>query len=165
MHERGYQESSVDKAQRLSCADLINHHHLVIFRCDDSADHHKAVVFRHDDSADRSQSAKKFSSQRNQAQYQPQATEDSVATQRFPVAVFVIQTQEDKSIIVKEDSGEAIDEPDASNNSIQSKSLYESAVATHPEEVAKLCIQSKNEPVAKKLTKSSKKLSKLDVNC
>ncbi|KZV50472.1 hypothetical protein F511_34916 [Dorcoceras hygrometricum] len=47
----GYQESSVDKAQRLSWADLINHHHLVIFRCDDSADHHKAVVFRHDDSA------------------------------------------------------------------------------------------------------------------
>ncbi|KZV54051.1 hypothetical protein F511_38625 [Dorcoceras hygrometricum] len=62
---------------------------------------------------------------------QSQATVDSVATQRFPVAVFVIQTQEDKSII-KEDSGEAIDEPDASNSSIQSKSLYESAVATQP---------------------------------
>ncbi|KZV34377.1 hypothetical protein F511_19326 [Dorcoceras hygrometricum] len=58
---------------------------------------------------------------------QSQAIEDSVATQRFPVAVFVIQTQEDKSIIVKEDSGEAIDEPDASNSNIQSKSLYESA--------------------------------------
>ncbi|KZV53625.1 hypothetical protein F511_29847 [Dorcoceras hygrometricum] len=82
----GYQESSVDKAQRLSCADLINHHHLVIFRCDDSADYHKAVVFRHDDSAGhhikssvgpfrrddsagRSQRAKELSSQRNQAQY------------------------------------------------------------------------------------------------
>ncbi|KZV39357.1 hypothetical protein F511_12037 [Dorcoceras hygrometricum] len=38
-------------------------------------------------------------------------------------------TQEDKSIIVEEDSGEAFDEPDASNSSIQSKSLYESAVA------------------------------------
>ncbi|KZV14009.1 hypothetical protein F511_44627 [Dorcoceras hygrometricum] len=86
MHERGYQESSVDKAQRLSCADLINHHHLVIFRCDESADHHKAVVFRHDDStghhikssvgpftlydsAGRSQRAKELSSQRNQDQY------------------------------------------------------------------------------------------------
>ncbi|KZV29132.1 hypothetical protein F511_40135 [Dorcoceras hygrometricum] len=60
------------------------------------------------------------------------------------------------------------------------ESLYESAVATQPvasftssrkdpdarkEEVAKLCIQSKNEPIAKQLTKSSKKLSKLDVNC
>ncbi|KZV47013.1 hypothetical protein F511_30005 [Dorcoceras hygrometricum] len=45
MHEKGYQESSVDKAQRLSCEDLINHHHLVIFRCDDSADHHKAVWY------------------------------------------------------------------------------------------------------------------------
>ncbi|KZV48372.1 photolyase/blue-light receptor [Dorcoceras hygrometricum] len=66
------------------------------------------------------------------SEQQSQATVDSVATQRFPVAVFVIQTQEDKSIIVKEDSGEAIDEPDASNNSIQSKSLYESAVATQP---------------------------------
>ncbi|KZV15562.1 hypothetical protein F511_16632 [Dorcoceras hygrometricum] len=51
MHEQGYQESSVDKAQRLSCADLINNHHLVIFWYDESADHHKAVVFRHDDSA------------------------------------------------------------------------------------------------------------------
>ncbi|KZV15530.1 TMV resistance protein N-like [Dorcoceras hygrometricum] len=45
MHEQGYQESSVEKAQRLSCADLINHHHLVIFRCDDSVDHHKAVWY------------------------------------------------------------------------------------------------------------------------
>ncbi|KZV30388.1 hypothetical protein F511_23019 [Dorcoceras hygrometricum] len=32
-----------------------------------------------------------------------------------------IQTQEDKSNIVEEDSGEAIDEPDASNSSIQSR--------------------------------------------
>ncbi|KZT76488.1 cation/H(+) antiporter 15-like [Dorcoceras hygrometricum] len=31
------------------------------------------------------------------------------------------QTQEDKSIIFEEDSGEAIDEPDASNSSIQSR--------------------------------------------
>ncbi|KZV55829.1 hypothetical protein F511_06678 [Dorcoceras hygrometricum] len=43
-----------------------------------------------------------------------------------------IHTKEGKSIIVEEDSGEAFDEPDASNSSIQSKSLYESAVATHP---------------------------------
>ncbi|KZV30467.1 aberrant pollen transmission 1 (ISS) [Dorcoceras hygrometricum] len=50
MHEQGYQESSIDEAQRLSCADIINHH-LVIFRCDDSSDHHKAMVFRHDDSS------------------------------------------------------------------------------------------------------------------
>ncbi|KZV48903.1 hypothetical protein F511_16819 [Dorcoceras hygrometricum] len=86
MHEQGYQESSVDKAQQLNSADLINHHHLVIIRCDDSADHHKAVVFRHDDSAghhikssigpfrsddsaSRSQRAKELSSQRNQDQY------------------------------------------------------------------------------------------------
>ncbi|KZV35903.1 hypothetical protein F511_36138 [Dorcoceras hygrometricum] len=84
--DRGYQESSVYKAQRLSCADLINHHHLVIFRCDEAADHHKEVVFRHDDSAGhhiksivgpftredstgRSQRAKELSSQWNQAQY------------------------------------------------------------------------------------------------
>ncbi|KZV29508.1 hypothetical protein F511_24011 [Dorcoceras hygrometricum] len=45
MHEKDYQESSVDKEQRLSYADLINHHHLEIFRCDDSADHHKAVWY------------------------------------------------------------------------------------------------------------------------
>ncbi|KZV06769.1 hypothetical protein F511_45752 [Dorcoceras hygrometricum] len=50
----------------------------------------------------------------------------------FQSQCLCIQTQEDKSIIVEEDSGEAIDEPDASNSSIQSKSLYESAVATHP---------------------------------
>ncbi|KZV50779.1 hypothetical protein F511_11556 [Dorcoceras hygrometricum] len=45
IHEQGYQESSVGKAQRLSCADLINHQHLVIFRCDDSVDHHKALWY------------------------------------------------------------------------------------------------------------------------
>ncbi|KZV27490.1 hypothetical protein F511_24762 [Dorcoceras hygrometricum] len=50
----------------------------------------------------------------------------------FQTQCLFIQTQEDKSIIVEEDSGEAIDEPDASNSSIQSKSLYESAVATQP---------------------------------
>ncbi|KZV33890.1 hypothetical protein F511_11100 [Dorcoceras hygrometricum] len=32
-------------AQRLNCADIIDHHHLVIFRCDYSADHHKAVWY------------------------------------------------------------------------------------------------------------------------
>ncbi|KZV54375.1 hypothetical protein F511_28949 [Dorcoceras hygrometricum] len=37
-----------------------------------------------------------------------------------------IQTQEDKSIIVEEDSGEALDEPDASNNSIQSQATASS---------------------------------------
>ncbi|KZV30509.1 hypothetical protein F511_18821 [Dorcoceras hygrometricum] len=43
-----------------------------------------------------------------------------------------IQSQEDKSIIVEEDSSAAFDQPDASNSSIQSKSLFESAVATQP---------------------------------
>ncbi|KZV28221.1 hypothetical protein F511_02091 [Dorcoceras hygrometricum] len=39
-----------------------------------------------------------------------EATVDPVATQRFPDAVFWSnQTQEDKSIVVEEDSGEAID--------------------------------------------------------
>ncbi|KZV56219.1 hypothetical protein F511_13823 [Dorcoceras hygrometricum] len=51
-----------------------------------------------------------------------EATVDPVATQRFPDAVFWSnQTQEDKSIVVEEDSGEAIDKPDASNSSIQSR--------------------------------------------
>ncbi|KZV23147.1 hypothetical protein F511_29012 [Dorcoceras hygrometricum] len=69
---------------------------------------------------------------------QLQATVDSVATQRFPVAVFVIQTQEDKSIIVEEVSGEAFDEPDASNSSIQSRAymnqllLFNQSLASHP---------------------------------
>ncbi|KZT76312.1 hypothetical protein F511_46663 [Dorcoceras hygrometricum] len=39
----------------------------------------------------------------------------------FQSQCLCIQTQEDKSIIVEEDSGEAIDEPDASNSSIQSR--------------------------------------------
>ncbi|KZV18196.1 clustered mitochondria protein [Dorcoceras hygrometricum] len=38
----------------------------------------------------------------------------------FQTQCLYTQTQEDKSIIVVEDSGEAIDEPDASNSSIQS---------------------------------------------
>ncbi|KZV36102.1 hypothetical protein F511_19603 [Dorcoceras hygrometricum] len=97
--KQGYQESSVDKAQRLSCEDLINHHHLVIFRCDDSADHHKAMVFRHDnsaghhikssvgpfrldDSADRSQREKELSSQRNQAQYIPKLYRAPLSSQQ-----------------------------------------------------------------------------------
>ncbi|KZV44588.1 hypothetical protein F511_43601 [Dorcoceras hygrometricum] len=52
---------------------------------------------------------------------QSQATVDSVATKDFQSQCLCIQTQEDKSIIVEEDSGEAIDEPDASNSSIQSR--------------------------------------------
>ncbi|KZV42665.1 hypothetical protein F511_29617 [Dorcoceras hygrometricum] len=50
----------------------------------------------------------------------------------FQSKYWSIQAQEDKSIIVEEDSGETFDEPDASNSSIQSKSLYESAVANQP---------------------------------
>ncbi|KZV42605.1 carboxyl-terminal-processing peptidase 1, chloroplastic [Dorcoceras hygrometricum] len=50
------------------------------------------------------------------------------------------QTQEDKSIVVEEDSGEAIVKTDASNSSIQSKSLYESAVANYS--VARYSVQS-----------------------
>ncbi|KZV41469.1 mechanosensitive ion channel protein 6-like [Dorcoceras hygrometricum] len=81
MHE-GYQETSISKAQRLSCADTSSSYDL---GCDDSSDHHRAVVFRHDDSAShhnsdvgpfrqddsigRSQRAKGFSSQGNHAQY------------------------------------------------------------------------------------------------
>ncbi|KZV43874.1 archaeal ATPase [Dorcoceras hygrometricum] len=42
-----------------------------------------------------------------------------------------IQSQR-KDIQTQEDSGEAFDEQDASNSSIQSKSLYESAVANQP---------------------------------
>ncbi|KZV48837.1 hypothetical protein F511_15486 [Dorcoceras hygrometricum] len=57
MHEKGYQESSVGKiiAQRLGFADLINHHHL--------------VIFRHDDSADRSQCSTGIQLSKDQAQY------------------------------------------------------------------------------------------------
>ncbi|KZV23108.1 hypothetical protein F511_09146 [Dorcoceras hygrometricum] len=50
----------------------------------------------------------------------------------FQTQCLSIQMQEDKSIVVEEDSGEAIVKPDASNSSIQSKSLYESAVANQP---------------------------------
>ncbi|KZV49184.1 hypothetical protein F511_41924 [Dorcoceras hygrometricum] len=39
----------------------------------------------------------------------------------FQTQCLCTQTQEDKSIVVEEDSGEAIDEPDASNSSIQSR--------------------------------------------
>ncbi|KZV33010.1 fringe-related family protein [Dorcoceras hygrometricum] len=46
MHE-GYQESSVGKAQRLSCPES----NPVIFRYDRSVTHHSVVVFRHDNSA------------------------------------------------------------------------------------------------------------------
>ncbi|KZV18960.1 hypothetical protein F511_28066 [Dorcoceras hygrometricum] len=82
MHE-GYQESLVGKSTKTQLC-RSHHHHPVIFRCDDSADHHRAVVFRrddlvghhnsnigpfrHDDSAGRSQRAREFSSQGNQAQ-------------------------------------------------------------------------------------------------
>ncbi|KZV26498.1 GPI transamidase component gaa1 [Dorcoceras hygrometricum] len=38
----------------------------------------------------------------------------------FQTQCLCTQTQEDKSIVVEEDSGEAIDKPDASNSSIQS---------------------------------------------
>ncbi|KZV34367.1 hypothetical protein F511_36137 [Dorcoceras hygrometricum] len=81
MHE-GYPESSVGKAQRLSCVES----NPVIFRYDRSVFHHSVVVFRHDNSvgqhinisvgpfrndgsAGRSQRTKEFSSQENQAQY------------------------------------------------------------------------------------------------
>ncbi|KZV19741.1 receptor-like protein 12-like [Dorcoceras hygrometricum] len=39
----------------------------------------------------------------------------------FQTQCLSTQTQEDKSIVVEEDSGEAIDKPDASNSSIQSR--------------------------------------------
>ncbi|KZV20338.1 hypothetical protein F511_41643 [Dorcoceras hygrometricum] len=78
----GYQESSVGKAQRFSCAKS----NPVIFRYDRSAAHHSVLVFkhdnsaglnintsigpfRHDGSASRSKRTKEFSSQENQAQY------------------------------------------------------------------------------------------------
>ncbi|KZV39504.1 hypothetical protein F511_36664 [Dorcoceras hygrometricum] len=87
MHAKGYQESSVDKStttqlrrshQSSSSCDLQVRRlsgpsqGSVVFRHDDSADHHiknSVGPFRRDDSAGRSQRAKEFSSQRNQAQY------------------------------------------------------------------------------------------------
>ncbi|KZV27013.1 low-temperature-induced cysteine protein-like [Dorcoceras hygrometricum] len=82
-----------------------------------------------------------------------------------------IQTQ---SIVVEEDSGEAFDEPDASNSSIQSKRLFESAVALYNvqsqefqaqriEEVAKRSSRS-DKSAAKQLT-TYEELSKMNVNC
>ncbi|KZV41820.1 DEAD-box ATP-dependent RNA helicase 16-like [Dorcoceras hygrometricum] len=81
MHE-GYQESSVGKAQRLSCAESnfvifrnlrsVSHHSVVVFRHDYSAGHHINISvgpFRHDGSTDRSQRTKEISSQEDQAQY------------------------------------------------------------------------------------------------
>ncbi|KZV19626.1 hypothetical protein F511_43314 [Dorcoceras hygrometricum] len=88
IHEKGYQESSVDKStttqlrksqQSSSSCDLRLRRlrrpsqGSVVFRHDDSAGHHiknNVRPFRHDNSAGRSQRAKReFSFQRNQAQY------------------------------------------------------------------------------------------------
>ncbi|KZV47361.1 hypothetical protein F511_35632 [Dorcoceras hygrometricum] len=88
MHEKGYQESSVDKYstttqlcrshQSSSSCDLQVRRlsrpsqGIMVFRHDDSAGHHiknSVGPFRHDESSDRSQRAKECSSQRNQAQY------------------------------------------------------------------------------------------------
>ncbi|KZV51987.1 phosphatidylinositol 4-phosphate 5-kinase 9-like [Dorcoceras hygrometricum] len=43
-----------------------------------------------------------------------------------------IQSQEDKSIIVEEDSGESFDEPDTSNSSIQSRAYMNQLLLSHP---------------------------------
>ncbi|KZV44320.1 hypothetical protein F511_18870 [Dorcoceras hygrometricum] len=53
------------------CDDSADHHRVVVFRRDDSVSHHNSNVgpFRHDYSAGRSQRAKEYSSQGNQAQY------------------------------------------------------------------------------------------------
>ncbi|KZV23089.1 hypothetical protein F511_16319 [Dorcoceras hygrometricum] len=83
------------------------------------------------------------------------------------------------SIQTQEDSGEAFEVSDASNSSIQSKSLYESAVAMYSvarysvqsqeiqaqitEEVAK-CSSRGDKSAAKQLT-TYEESSKLDVNC
>ncbi|KZV35416.1 hypothetical protein F511_30560 [Dorcoceras hygrometricum] len=54
----------------------------------------------------------------------------------FQTQCLSIQTQEDKSIVVEEDSGEANDEPDASNSSIQSSRLPSSLHTPPPPRVA-----------------------------
>ncbi|KZV54034.1 hypothetical protein F511_39876 [Dorcoceras hygrometricum] len=84
------------------------------------------------------------------------------------------QTQEDKSIIVEEDSGKAFDEPDASNSSIQSRAYLNQLLLYIQSRArgipgAKNCRSSKaqqlkNESAAKQLT-TYEELSKLDVNC
>ncbi|KZV45159.1 hypothetical protein F511_22361 [Dorcoceras hygrometricum] len=66
-----------------------------------------------------------------------EATVDSVATQRYP---------------------DAIDEPDASNSSIQSKSLYESAVAKSTSR--KLCIFSRLGSQAQRIEEGAKRSSR-----
>ncbi|KZT76479.1 ATP-binding cassette transporter [Dorcoceras hygrometricum] len=88
----------------------------------------------------------------------------------------VIQSQ---SIVVEEDSGEAIDEPDASNSSIQSRAymnqllLLNQSQALHIQSTwfpgaknrrSSKAQQLKNESAAKQLT-TYEKLSKMDVNC
>ncbi|KZV20910.1 hypothetical protein F511_14924 [Dorcoceras hygrometricum] len=74
-----------------------------------------------------------------------------VATQRHPVAMCLsIQTQED--------SGEAFDVSDASNSSIQSKSLFESAVANQP--VTSFAIFSRLGSQAQRIEEGAKRSSR-----
>ncbi|KZV40508.1 ATP-binding cassette transporter [Dorcoceras hygrometricum] len=89
------------------------------------------------------------------------------------------QTQEDKSIVAEEDSGEAIDHPDASNSNIQSRAYLnqlllfifsreiQCPVARNPgakKRRSSKAQQLKNESVAKQLT-TYEELSKMNVNC
>ncbi|KZV41260.1 hypothetical protein F511_41487 [Dorcoceras hygrometricum] len=91
-----------------------------------------------------------------------EATVDPVATQRFPVAVFWSnQTQEDESIVVEEDSGEAFDQPDASNSSIHVQS--QEIQAQRIEEVAKRSSRSVKS-AAKQLTIYESWMSTAELN-
>ncbi|KZV45791.1 hypothetical protein F511_35694 [Dorcoceras hygrometricum] len=94
-----------------------------------------------------------------------EATVDPVATQRFPDAVFWSnQTQEDQSIVVEEDSGEASVKPDASNSSIQSRAyMYQLLLYIFSSEAWQTDARfSRSDDSAAKQLTTYEELSKLD---
>ncbi|KZV18675.1 hypothetical protein F511_37110 [Dorcoceras hygrometricum] len=88
-------------------------------------------------------------------------TSRKIQSQRkdFQTQCLLTQSQEDKSIIVKEDSGEAFDEPDASNSSIQSRAyMNQLLLLNQAQSIQSTKISAEDEssrgdiPVAKQLT-------------
>ncbi|KZV13503.1 small RNA degrading nuclease 5 [Dorcoceras hygrometricum] len=79
----------------------------------------------------------------------------------FQTQFLSTQTQEDKSIVVEEDSGEAIDKPDASNSSIQSCSAKHPGAKNRRSSKAQ---QLKNVSAAKQLTIYKSWMSTAELN-
>ncbi|KZV24026.1 hypothetical protein F511_26201 [Dorcoceras hygrometricum] len=93
---------------------------------------------------------------------QSEATVDPVATQRFPDAVF--ERKQQQHPVVRFNESAVATHPVVGKSSRELQYPVAGNTDARKEEVAKRCIQSKNESAAKQL-KTYEELSKLDVNC